>query len=458
MGANETVVIVGLVIGGALALVGLFRPYLGLLVLIAIHFIQPGELLPALDVIHIERSYAIALLVVFVLRRLTTPGRPLLSNRLVLASLLLVGSAFLSIPFAVWRGGAFAQTTELIKDVILLVLIFGLVDTNARMSKVLWLMVGLFAWFAGSALIAYAHGQISLQERIGRAEGINSMAGGPNELAGLILALLPFLIALLRSTHSILIRLLLLACGSLGLAALVLTGARTGMLALIIVGAYYVLRSRLKIVWFLACVALACIIWIGMPQAYRDRYLTVKQYASGGKLDASNELRLRVWKAGWRMLLDHPILGVGAGQFPTAYGTSYVGVAHVAWMNPHNLFLQVACELGVVGLIVFIYFVIQIVKQIRHLPRRESSPLVELNFQVATACGAMLIALMAMSVVSHTLYRPYWYLLGGLVAANSRNAWAAFGGELATDVGGAGEEVVSYREDTLENVSTHWKR
>ena len=458
MGANETVVIVGLVIGGALALVGLFRPYLGLLVLIAIHFIQPGELLPALDVIHIERSYAIALLVVFVLRRLTTPGRPLLSNRLVLASLLLVGSAFLSIPFAVWRGGAFAQTTELIKDVILLVLIFGLVDTNARMSKVLWLMVGLFAWFAGSALIAYAHGQISLQERIGRAEGINSMAGGPNELAGLILALLPFLIALLRSTHSILIRLLLLACGSLGLAALVLTGARTGMLALIIVGAYYVLRSRLKIVWFLACVALACIIWIGMPQAYRDRYLTVKQYASGGKLDASNELRLRVWKAGWRMLLDHPILGVGAGQFPTAYGTSYVGVAHVAWMNPHNLFLQVACELGVVGLIVFIYFVIQIVKQIRHLPRRESSPLVELNFQVATACAAMLIALMTISVVSHTLYRPYWYLLGGLVAANSRNAWAAFHGELATDVGGAGEEVVSYREDTLENVSTHWKR
>lgn len=458
MGANETVVIVGLVIGGALALVGLFRPYLGLLVLIAIHFIQPGELLPALDVIHIERNYAIALLVVFVLRRLTNPGSPLLSNRLVLASLLLVGSAFLSIPFAVWRGGAFAQTTELIKDVILLVLIFGLVDTNARMSKVLWLMVGLFAWFAGSALIAYAHGQISLQERIGRAEGINSMAGGPNELAGLILALLPFLIALLRSTHSILIRLLLLACGSLGLAALVLTGARTGMLALIIVGAYYVLRSRLKIVWFLACVALACIIWIGMPQAYRDRYLTVKQYASGGKLDASNELRLRVWKAGWRMLLDHPLLGVGAGQFPTAYGTSYVGVAHVAWMNPHNLFLQVACELGVVGLIVFIYFVIQIVKQIRHLPRRESSPLVELNFQVATACGAMLIALMTISVVSHTLYRPYWYLLGGLVAANSRNAWAAFGGELATDVGGAGEEAVSYREDTLENVSTHWKR
>ncbi len=458
MGVHEPIVILGLVIGGVLALAGLLRPFLGVLVLIAIHFIQPGELVPALNVIRIERSYAIALLVVFVLRRLSTPGRPLLSNRLVLASLLLVGSAFLSIPFAVWRGGAFAQTTELLKNVILLVLIFGLIDTNARMSKALWVMVGLFAWFAGSALIVYGHGQISLQGGIERAQGMTSMAGGPNELAGLILALLPFLIALLRCTHSILIRLLLLACGGLGLGALVLTGARAGMLALIIVGAYYVLRSRHKVVWFLACVALACIIWIGMPQDLRDRYLTVKQYGSGGQLDASNELRLRVWKAGWRMLLDHPLLGVGAGQFPTAYGTTYAGRAHVAWMNPHNLFLQVACEMGLVGLIVFIYFVTQIVKQIRHLPRRESSPLVELNYQVATACGAMLIGLMAISVVSHTLYRPYWYLLGGLVAANSRNAWAALGGELATDVGGASEETVSNREDTLENVSTHRKR
>ena len=458
MGGHETFVILGLVIGGALALAGLFRPFLGLLVLTAIHFIQPGELVRALNVISIERSYAIALLLVFVIHRLSTPGRPLLSNRVVLASLLLVGSAFLSIPFAVWRGGAFEQTIELIKNVILLVLIFGLVDTNARMSKVLWLMVGLFAWFAGSALITYSQGQFAFAEGIERAEGINSMAGGPNELAGLILAFFPFLIALLRSTHSILIRLLLLACGSLGLAALVLTGARAAMIALIIVGAYYVLRSRHKIAWLLACVALASIIWIGMPQSYRDRYLTVKQYALGGQLDASNEFRLRIWKAGWRMLLDHPLLGVGAGQFPTAFGTTYAGRAHIAWMNPHNLFLQVACELGIVGLIVFIYFVIQIVKQIRHLPRRESNPLVELNFQVATACGAMLIGVMAMSVVSHTLYRPYWYLLGGLVAANSRNAWAAFEAEVETDVGGAGEETVSNREDTLENVSTHWGR
>jgi O-antigen ligase len=101
----------------------------------------------------------------------------------------------------------------------------------------------------------------------------------------------------------------------------------------------------------------------------------------------------------------------------------------MAWMNPHNLFLQVACELGLVGLIVFSYFVFQIIKQILNLPRRDISPLLELNYQVASACGAMLIALIAVSFVSHTLYRPYWYFLGGLAAANFYSAWAEFGKE-----------------------------
>ncbi len=431
MGMHELIVIFGLVIGGVVALAGLFRPFLGVLVLIAIHFIQPGELVPALDVIHIERTYGIALLVSFIIHRLSIPGRPLFSNRIVLASLFLVGAATLTIPFAVWRGGALWQTLELIKNVILLVLIAGMVDTNARMKEALWVMIGLLAWFAGSTLIAYSNGQFSVQEGIERAEGINSVAGGPNELAGLILALLPFLIALLRCSQSILVRLFLLACGGLALAALVLTGARASLIALIIVGAFYVLRSRHKVVCLLACVVLACVVWFGMPQDYRDRYLTVGQYALGGSLDASNELRLRVWKAGWRMFLDHLLLGVGAGQFPTAYGTTYAGRLHVAWMNPHNLFLQVACELGVVGLIVFSYFVTQIVRQILVLPPRESSAPLELNYQVASACAAMLIALLALSVVSHTLYRPYWYFLAGFVAANNSNAWACTGDEVA---------------------------
>jgi O-antigen ligase len=116
------------------------------------------------------------------------------------------------------------------------------------------------------------------------------------------------------------------------------------------------------------------------------------------------------------MFLEHPIVGVGAGQFPIAYGMSLT--RHEAWMNPHNLLLQIACELGIAGLFAFGYFLSRLLKANRYLLSFRDDPDLRLNYQVAVACGAMLIGVLVLSCVSHTLYRPYWYLMGGLVAAN----------------------------------------
>ncbi len=314
----------------------------------------------------------------------------------------------------------------------IILLIAGLVDTNDRMRKFLWLMVGLLGWFAASGLISYLHGKISFQEGIERAVGVNSIAGGPNELAGLILTLLPFLIVLLGRTRSTLVRLLLLATGVLGLATMALTGSRISMLGLIAVAACYALRSRHRVPALALGAVVLLTLWFAMPEQYKQRYLTVVDYAQGGQLDASNETRLSVWKEGWRMFLEHPILGVGAGQFPNAYGMVYSGRSRGTWFYAHSLLLQVACEMGVVGLIVFGYFVAQIVKEIGAVPHGEGDSKVELNYQVAVACGMMLLGLLIISMVGHSLYRPYWYLLGGLVAANRHIVDTTLGEEPAT--------------------------
>jgi O-antigen ligase len=247
---------------------------------------------------------------------------------------------------------------------------------------------------------------------------VTSTVGDPNALAGQILGLAPFLIAAYSSSRGILARLLLLPVFVLALVALVVTGSRASLLALMVMALYYVWRSKHKVISLACLVALASLVWIGMPQQYRDRYLTVKTFAEGGELDESNELRLKVWKAGWRMFLDHPVLGVGAGQFSTAYGTTYSGREHGPWMRPHDLLVQVACELGIVGVLVFGYFLTQIFKSIRSVLQLKDEAAFGLNYHVAVACSAMFLAVMAISVVGHTLYRPYWYLLGGLVAAN----------------------------------------
>ena len=59
--------------------------------------------------------------------------------------------------------------------------------------------------------------------------------------------------------------------------------------------------------------------------------------------------RMAHWQAGWLMFLDHPWLGVGAGNYPDAYPTYAIG----QWLEPlghaHNYYLNMLAELGVVG-------------------------------------------------------------------------------------------------------------
>src|SRR5205823_2816893 len=134
--------------------------------------------------------------------------------------------------------------------------------------------------------------------------------------------------------------------------------------------------------------------WQLTPPEYQQRYLTVANYAQGDKLDDSNELRLRIWQAGGKMLLDHPVLGVGLGQFPTAFGTKYSGIAHGGWMNPHNLLLQVACETGLIGLFFFGKFIWMIFKSNYSL-HKYSGGESDVIQAVATACSATLLGVVA---------------------------------------------------------------
>lgn len=421
MNFSAPIIIIGLV-SVAVAVIGLFRPFVGLLVFLILYFTQPAELIPALAPLRVELVYGIILFIVFARHRATVLARALIANRVLLSSVLLLAAACLSIPFAIWRGGAFDALIYLTKLIALLFLLSGLIETNSQMRKVLWLFVGLLVYFAGAGLLTYMHGEYyALNYTLGnlnRAEGINSLVGGPNELAGLLLSLLPFVITLFRCSRNLFLKLLLIASGALALATMVLTGSRSAMIGLAFLSLYAVFTSRYRAVNFIACVALSCVIWVSIPSEYQQRLLTVKTYAEGGNLDDSNRYRLEVWRIGWKMFSDHPIVGVGAGQFSTAFGTSYSQKAHGGWMSPHNLLLQVGCELGLVGLAAFGYFLSQIIKSIRSTLRVKNKPEVKLNYQVALACGGMFLAVSVISTVGHSFYRPYWYVLAGLAVAN----------------------------------------
>jgi putative inorganic carbon (hco3(-)) transporter len=59
--------------------------------------------------------------------------------------------------------------------------------------------------------------------------------------------------------------------------------------------------------------------------------------------------RMAHWQAGWYMFVDHPWLGVGAGNYAAAYPQYYVGMWREALGHAHNYYLNMLAELGIVG-------------------------------------------------------------------------------------------------------------
>jgi putative inorganic carbon (hco3(-)) transporter len=59
--------------------------------------------------------------------------------------------------------------------------------------------------------------------------------------------------------------------------------------------------------------------------------------------------RMAHWQAGWYMFVDHPWLGVGAGNYAAAYPDYYVGMWREPLGHAHNYYLNMLAELGVVG-------------------------------------------------------------------------------------------------------------
>jgi O-antigen ligase len=59
--------------------------------------------------------------------------------------------------------------------------------------------------------------------------------------------------------------------------------------------------------------------------------------------------RMAHWQAGWYMFVDHPWLGVGAGNYAQAYPDYFVGTWREALGHAHNYYLNILAELGVVS-------------------------------------------------------------------------------------------------------------
>jgi O-antigen ligase len=149
------------------------------------------------------------------------------------------------------------------------------------------------------------------------------------------------------------------------------TGSRGGFVALIVMGGYLLVRyTAVRVQWRLAAAGAVVVIALGAATAeYWDRMGTILSDTDYNRTDESG--RLQIWQRGIGYMASYPVFGVGPGNFGFAEGTiselaqrQQYGVG-VRWNAPHNSFVQVAAELGVVGLVLFVAMFVTAFKALR---------------------------------------------------------------------------------------------
>ena len=71
----------------------------------------------------------------------------------------------------------------------------------------------------------------------------------------------------------------------------------------------------------------------------------------------SNRERVLVWKSAVHMVQDHPVTGVGLGQFREKYSQYQSNETELTVVHVHSNYLQVAAETGLVGLAGLLFFI-----------------------------------------------------------------------------------------------------
>jgi putative inorganic carbon (HCO3(-)) transporter len=197
--------------------------------------------------------------------------------------------------------------------------------------------------------------------------------GHPNALGGFLALAIPPMVALAASETVWWKRLsgYLLIIGAM--AGLVLTYSRGAWLGTG-VGLLILLPVLKRGFWLILGAVLLGPVLVGMVTSSDAVLARLESIAAAGSDPALME-RLEIWGMAFRLVAEHPLLGVGLGNFQAAYGRLMVPDLPLLTYplelpeHAHNLFLNLAVEVGLVGVSAFAWLLAVAFLRVRQIKR-----------------------------------------------------------------------------------------
>lgn len=319
--------------------------FVGLLVLIVVEYSGLSSHFPLLKLVRFSTvlSYSLLLLVLMKVSVGDLFSRP--QTRIFI---LFVAFTALSVLWADVQIRAFESIRPLVDNLTLFIVTATLVNTWKRVEAIAWAFS-----LVSIALVALNLDKLSTASRVGFFDAPYFMGDG-NDFAWALVISLPIALFLVVGNRPFITRLI----GQLSVAACLIgvigTGSRGGTIGLVAaMFLYWTVLSRRKALtaMFIALVAIG--VFALAPAQYFSRMQTVGDYQQ----DSSAQARLQAWRAATQMAIEHP-LGVGAGNFSSAYGRYYkpsndqssISWAPGRWLSAHSIYFRTLAEYGFVGL------------------------------------------------------------------------------------------------------------
>ena len=196
----------------------------------------------------------------------------------------------------------------------------------------------------------------------------------------------------------------------LGFAALIINGTRGAWVGLapvfiILMGYYGLQNKKLLAICFVFLVVAGGLLSTSKNFTYKLN-TTIK------RTDASTRERYAIWEGAFNMFKDHPLLGVGLGQYKDSYQKKYIlkKATNKKLTHAHNNLMQMLAENGIVGCVGFLSLVFYIIGRncLDFLKRRCPYSLVI----TASTFALFVQGLTEYNFGNSAVMKSYWLLLG----------------------------------------------
>lgn len=242
------------------------------------------------------------------------------------------------------------------------ILTVSLIRTREWLHRCTWAAIsaaslvslyGIYQYFFGS--VANAGAWLDTEMFEGIAARVVSTLENPNMLAEYLIMIFPMAAALLITKGSLKQKgFSLIACAVCGL-CIILTWSRGAWLGLLFAGMIFLLIWNHRTMYLLfAGVASIPFLPLVLPDSIVSRFTSI-----GNLADTSTSYRVNIWRGTMRMLQDYWSCGIGIGEaaWDTVYPRYSLAAIETA-PHAHNLYLQITVECGIVGLLLFLTFIV----------------------------------------------------------------------------------------------------